>query len=251
MARTVYPVHNPVSLEQSVPEFNQGLDQERTELALAHLGLADGLAHRYWNAGSDWCDIQQVARLGLLKAAIRFRMDTESNFVAFAVPTICGEIKRHLRDHGWTVRPPRRVQELRQELRLTTPELAQQLGREPTLAELAGALAVGTKDVEEALLSESSVRPQSLDATGPADDGSALCERLGSDDDDFARVDERVSLNCALRGLTPWERRLLSLRFQEDMKQQDIADLLNISQMQVSRALTTLLAKLRRRLDGN
>jgi RNA polymerase sigma-B factor len=244
MTQTACTPHHSVSAEPLRPELNQ----ERTELALAHLGLADALAHRYWNARSDWCDLQQVARLGLLKAAIRFRMDADSNFVAYAVPTICGEIKRHLRDHGWMVRPPRRIQDLRQQVRRTAPELAQQLGHEPTAAELAAVLAVAPEDIDEALLSESSVQPLSLDAPGPADAGSALCERLGSDDEDLARVDELVSLNSALRGLTPWERRLLALRFQEDLKQQDIADLLNISQMQVSRTLAALLDKLRRQL---
>lgn len=222
------------------------LDQERTELALAHLGLADALAHRYWNPRSDWFDLQQIARVGLLKAAIRYRADRASNFVAFAVPTICGEIKRHLRDHGWMIRPPRRVQDLRQQVRLASAELTQQLGHEPTRKELAAALAVETGAVDEALLSEGSVQPQSLDAT--LETGYALCEFLAADDEAFTRIDDMVSLNCALRGLTHWERRLLSMRFVDELKQQEIADQLNISQMQVSRTLTALLSKLRRQL---
>ncbi len=247
MAQTVF--REQISISAKVPKSEHPvMDHERKELALAHLGLADALAHRYWNGRSDWCDLQQVARVGLLKAAIRFRADADRSFVAYAVPTICGEIKRHLRDHGWVVRPPRRIQDLRQHVRMAAPELAQVLGREPTPAEIAAELAVGTKDVEEALLSESSVRPQSLDAPSIFDAGSALCERLGRDDGALARVDELVSLNCALRDLTDWERRLLSLRFQEDLKQEDIADVLNISQMQVSRTLSALLGKLRRQL---
>lgn len=247
MSQTIFREYTSVSIKGPRPA-NPVLDCDRRELALAHLGLADALAHRYWNGLSDLCDLQQVARVGLLKAALRFRSDAELRFVAYAVPTICGEIKRHLRDHGWMVRPPRRVQDLRQHVRLVAPELAQVLGREPSPAEIAAELAVGTKDVEEALLSESSVHPQSLDAPGMFDAGAPLHERLGRDDGAFARVDEIVSLNCALRGLTDWERQLLSLRFQQDLKQQDIATALNISQMQVSRALAKLLGKLRRQL---
>ena len=250
MARALFKAQVLGAPNEPTPQ-QPALDRERKDLALAHLGLADALAHRYWNGQSDWCDLQQVARVGLLKAAMRFRSDPELSFVAYAVPTICGEIKRYLRDHGWVVRPPRRVQDLRQHVRLAVSELAQVLGREPTSAEVAAALNVGTKDVEEALLSESSVRPQSLDAPGIADPGSPLGERLGCDDAAFARVDELVSLNCALRSLTDWERRLLSLRFQQDLKQQDIASVLNISQMQVSRALSSLLAKLRRQLGAD
>jgi RNA polymerase sigma-B factor len=246
MTQSVFEPYSPMPLRAQGPTLNS----ERKELVLAHLGLADALARRYRSSRFDWCDLQQVARLGLLKAATRFRIGGESNFVAYAVPTICGELKRHLRDHGWVVRAPRRVQELRHQLHRTAPALEQQLCRKPTRTELAGALAVGTRDIDEALLSESGLYPESLDASGPTDSCSALSECLGCEDESFARIDEVVSLNCALHDLTAWERRLLSLRFRHELKQQDIADILGISQMQVSRALTALLAKLRGQLNA-
>ncbi len=241
-------IHKPVQPVSREADHRQGLSAERTALVLMHLHLADVLARRYWKSRSDFADIQQTARLGLLQAAIRFNMDGDSSFVAFAVPTICGEIKRHLRDHGWAVRPPRRIQELRAHLFRLTPELAQQLGREPTTAELATVLCVKAKDVEEALLSESSISPQSLDGFGGDTDETPLFERLRSAEDAFARVDDALSLRCALRELTEWERQLLALRFQEELNQQQIGSVLNISQMQVSRALAALLAKLRAQL---
>lgn len=233
-----------------VPPPARGLSAERTELVLAHLGLADALARRYRRANSDWSDLQQIARLGLLHAALRYDPGFERAFAVFAVPTICGEIKRHLRDHGWAVRPPRRVQELRASLFRLTPELTQQLGRVPSCAELAHALTVKTKDVEEALLSENSITPQSLDAQNAAY-GSSWADRWGQAEDVFSRIDELLSLRCALRDLTPWERQLLALRFQEDLSQQQIAAVLDISQMQVSRALAALLAKLRAQLGAD
>lgn len=236
--------------EDLVAEPCPTLSPEGTELVLTHLGLADALARRYWRAGSDWSDLQQIARLGLLHAAIRYDPNHGSAFPAFAVPTINGEIKRYLRDHGWAVRPPRRIQELRAYLFRLTPELTQRLGREPSCAELAHALTVKTKDVEEALLSESSIRPQSLDAHGGTAYGSSLQEHVAAAEDAFAKVDDLVSLRSALRELTAWERKLLTLRFQEDLNQQQIAAVLNMSQMQVSRALAALLAKLRSQLGG-
>jgi RNA polymerase sigma-B factor len=223
---------------------------QRAHLVIEHLEVADSVARRYRRNHQDWVDIQQVARMGLVKAASRYRCEDGNNFVAFAVPTIAGEIKRYLRDHSWMIRPPRPVQELRARVNATTGELGQQLGREPTSAELAASLEADSAAVQEAQQCHSSMHPDSLDSQPPGGECAALYETLSGDDNAFDRIDDRVSLAAAMRELTPWERRLLYLRFFEDRKQQEIADELGISQMQVSRILVRLLDRLRGRLTA-
>jgi RNA polymerase sigma-B factor len=221
---------------------------QRAHLVIEHLEVADSVARRYRRNHQDWVDIQQVARMGLVKAASRFRCEDGNSFVAFAVPTIAGEIKRYLRDHSWMIRPPRPVQELRARVNATAGELGQQLGREPTSTELAVSLEADSAAVQEAQQCHSSMHPDSLDSQPPGGECAALYETLSGDDNAFDRIDDRVSLAAAMRELTPWERRLLYLRFFEDRKQQEIADQLGISQMQVSRILVRLLDRLRGRL---
>lgn len=220
------------------------------ELVLAHLNLADSVAARYRRAGRDWSDLRQVARLGLVKAVSGFEPERGVHFVSYAVPTMSGEVKRYLRDHGWMIRPPRRLQELRAQVIAVKPELSQYLRREPRIDEIANALGQERHTVEEAMLCEGSLQPTSFDARTSDSDLRALSETLGAADENLDRAEEVAGLACALRELTSWERRLLHLRYFEDRTQQEIADEMGISQMQVSRVLTALLQRLRIQLGS-
>ncbi|WP_394816070.1 sigma-70 family RNA polymerase sigma factor [Clavibacter michiganensis] len=144
------------------------------QIVLDHLELADQLARQHSGRTHDWSDLRQVGYLGLVKAARRYDPGFGAPFVSFAIPTISGEIKRHLRDNGWVVRPPRHVQELRHALLAVVPALTQRLGRTPTDAELAAHTGHAREEVVEALAAHSSLRPASLDFTVHEDEGISL-----------------------------------------------------------------------------
>lgn len=220
------------------------------QLIVEHLSLADTVARRYRAPGRDWSDLQQVARLGLIKAVRGFEPDKGNSFAAYAVPTVSGEVKRYLRDQCWMVRPPRPIQELRAQIAALKPELAQSLGHDPSVSEIAEAVQQDRSLVEEALQCEGSMQPASFDARTSERDLRALSETLGEVDENLERAEDMASLASALRELTAWERHLLFMRYFEDRKQQDIADELGISQMQVSRVLSRLLQRLRTQLGG-
>jgi RNA polymerase sigma-B factor len=184
-----------------------------------------------------------------MNAVRRFDPVRGDNFVSFAVPTISGEIKRYLRDNGWFIRPPRRMQELRQAVSSAVPDLAQQLHREPTVADLAGYLDTPRATVAEAVGTRTSLHPVSLDA-GFDDDDTTVGATIGGVDDRLERADLRLSLRMALATLTPRERRIVYLRFIEERTQQEIASEIGVTQMQVSRLLTKILSRLQAKL-GN
>ena len=217
-------------------------------LVRLHLALADGIASRYAGRGLERDDLVQVARLGLLKAVHRFRVDRGVAFPAFASPTITGEVKRHFRDHGWAVRPPRRLQELHARVGPTSRDLEQRLHRPPSQEELAHALEVEPAELERALEAASGFTALSIDHR-PGDDAPSLEQQLPAEDDGIGHVEDRVALRSAIRSLTARERYVVSLRFDEDLTQSQIAQRLGVSQMQVSRILTKLLAHLREELE--
>ncbi|MCW4385588.1 sigma-70 family RNA polymerase sigma factor [Salinibacterium sp. SYSU T00001] len=213
-----------------------------------HLDLAETIARRYSRGTQDWSDIRQVAYLGLVKAAQRFDADKGDDFVSFAVPTISGEIKRHLRDNGWFVRPPRHVQELHASITRALPALAQKLGRIPSSREIADELSQPHDRVREALASQESLRPASLDH--PAADGnSTVGDLVAFDDLQFESADVSVEVLAACRALSLRDRRILWLRFFENHTQQEIATELGVTQMQVSRLIRRILGELRERLS--
>ncbi len=219
-------------------------------LVLEHLGLAETLARRFAGRIGDRDDIRQVAYVGLVKAARRFDSTRTSDFVSFAVPTITGEIKRHLRDDIWFVRPPRRVQELRLAIAHVSPELAQELGHAPTWAQLAERLREDPRDVREALGSDQSMHPASLSSVVAEDDSVALADLVGGCDAELERAEMLATVAPACKRLAPRERRILYLRFYEDRTQQEIARELGVTQMQVSRLLARILARLREAVQG-
>ncbi len=214
---------------------------------LAHLDLVDGLVRRLAPRYRDQGDLRQVGYIGLMKAVRRFDPDRADAFLPFAVPTISGEIKRYLRDQGWVVRPPRRMQELRLAVATVVPDLYQELRREPSAVDVAARLHVPATAVNEAIDSVTSLRPISLEA--PIADGeTTLAAVLGGPDDRFERADDRMRVSRLLAALTPRERRILYMRFYEERTQREIADDIGVTQMQVSRLLGGILSRLRDRL---
>ena len=213
------------------------------EVVTGHVWLADSLARRFHHRGEEPEDLQQVARFGLVQAVQRYDPD-QGPFLAFAIPTINGCLKRHFRDHGWLVRPPRRTQELAAQLRQQWPDLTQRLHADPSDQDLADHLGQSVKVVREATGANQCYRPSSLTAVY----GSAVAEPAAADE--FSVCESRMVISRAWRQLTSDERTLLTLRFYEDRSQSAIAAKLGISQMQVSRLLARTLLRLRSIIGG-
>lgn len=226
----------------SDPDDRQRL---RSEVVASFLALADGLAHRYAGRGVDREDLEQVARMALVVAVERYRPDsgTRAGFVAFAVPTITGELKRHFRDCGWVVRPPRRLQELRSEVSVAEEGLRHRHGREVTAGEVAELVGCSPGDVRSARSTGSGFRPTSLDAPVPM--GGTEGDRLADGEDAFGRLELAIDLRKAVAALGARDRAVVRLRFVEERTQSQIGAALGVSQMQVSRILARILGDLR------
>lgn len=224
-------------------------DRERRRLqhqvVLLNLALADDIAARYMGRGVDRDDLVQVARVGLLKSVVGYRADKGTRFVAYASPTIAGEIKRYFRDYVWMVRPPRRLQELHSELRMVEPVLRQRLQGAPSAVELARALGVESKELSEALAAGCGYYALSLDVPQHSGSSLSLGDALPDDFNAYTMVDRAEWLRVALARLSDQERRIVELRFVEDLSQMQIGRHLGLSQMQVSRMLTAILGRLR------
>ena len=223
-------------------------DAIRRELIEAHLGLVEYLARRFAGRGEPLEDLVQVGTIGLVKAVDRFDPDREVEFSTYATPTIVGELKRHFRDKGWAVRVPRRLQELNLQLGEIIGKLSQELGRSPTVSEMAEAAGTTDEEVLEGLDSAHAYSLVSLDApTGEED--LTLHEQIGEEDETLELLEYRASLVPLLEQLPPRERMMLYLRFFKGMTQSEIADRLGISQMHVSRLLAKTLTTLREGLE--
>ena len=217
----------------------------RDQLVAAHLGLAEYLARRFANRGEPLDDLFQVASLGLIKAVDRFDPTRGVEFSTYATHTIVGELKRHFRDKGWAVRAPRRMQELYLRLGKVVATLGQELGRSPTIAELAAEVQVSEEEVLEALEAGQAYRSTSLDAPTGGEDGETLGARLGGEDASMEDAESRATLSPLLAQLPPRERLILHLRFFDGLTQSEIATRLGISQMHVSRLLARSVSQLR------
>jgi RNA polymerase sigma-B factor len=217
----------------------------KDELVNAHLSLAEYLARRFANRGEPLEDLVQVASLGLVKAADRFEPSRGVEFSTYATHTIVGELKRHFRDKAWSVRAPRRMQELYLRLGTAVAALSQELGRSPTIAELATELSVSEEEVLEALEAGNAYRSTSLDAPVGGQEGEALAGNLGENDPSLEDAERRATLSPLLAKLPPRERLIIYLRFFENLTQSEIAEHLGLSQMHVSRLLTKSVAELR------
>ncbi len=223
----------------------------RDQLIEAHLGLAEYLARRFSNRGEPLDDLVQVASLGLVKAVERFDPGRGLEFSTYATPTIVGELKRHFRDKGWAVRVPRRVQELHLRVTGVIDDLQLELGRSPTVAEIAVRAGTSEDEVIEAVDAGSAYRSASLDAGRSDDDESpGLLGQLGDLDPELARAERRAALGPLIEQLPERERKILYLRFFKGMTQSKIAEQVGISQMHVSRLLSRILEFLRQGMEG-
>ena len=224
----------------------------RDELAKLHLPLVEYLAKRFKDRGEPLDDLIQVGSVGLLKAIDRFDLDREVEFSTYATPTIVGELKRYFRDKGWAIRVPRRLQELSLRLNKLVAQLTQDLGRAPTVPELAKAAGVSEDEVLEALESGQAYSTTSLDApSGDDDDAPNRVDRIGEEDLRLDNLEYFASLAPLIEQLPERERTILYLRFFKGMTQSKIADHIGISQMHVSRLLTRILEFLREGMEGD
>lgn len=218
------------------------------EVVLINGPVAEAIASRYRDRGVELDDLIQVAYLGLVKAVHGYRIGEGPGFLAYAVPTVTGELKRYFRDFGWMIRPPRRVQELRGAAAATAGSLYQQQGRPPTTQEVADALGVGEAELSEVALADGCYRTLSLDAPALGDRTPPLADVLVEAGDIYEDVVTVESLRPALRDLGERDRRILSLRYVQGWTQERIGREIGVSQMQVSRLLSRILETLRARL---
>jgi RNA polymerase sigma-B factor len=217
----------------------------RDRVVAAYQGLAYSLASRFAQRGEELDDLNQVALIGLLKAIDRFDPNRGAELTTFATATILGELKRHLRDRGWSVRLPRRVHDLHLNAQQSIDELTQELGRPPTLVEIGRRIDAAVEDVVEALDAGGFRHSTSLEAPLTSGEDRSLTSRLGDRDQRLAEVDGRLTLSPLLARLPERQRQILNLRFVVGCSQTEIASLVGVSQMQVSRLLSRSLAQLR------
>ncbi len=230
--------------------YHRSGDENAREQALVELmPLVRALAARYSGRGEPLEDLVQVGSLGLIKAVDRFDVDRGVEFSSYAVPTIVGEIRRHFRDKAWAMHVPRRLKELSVRLSRLLDELTSELGRSPTIAELADAAGVEEEEVIDALDSSHAYSTRSLHAPFDDEGEDSLADRLGVDERGYVDVEEGSLVDAGLDALDERERRIIELRFFRELTQSQIAAELGISQMHVSRLLRRALADMRETID--
>ena len=222
----------------------------RDEAIAAWLPMAQRLARRYAHRPEALEDLTQTATVGLIKAVDRFDPVRGADFVGYAFPTIVGEIKRYFRDRTWSVRVPRRLQDMRTAINHANSTLTQTLGHAPTIADIAAHLGVDEEKVIEGLEGAQAYRAASLNVPVGEEGSVEFGDLLGAEDDGYERTEWHLSLEPALARLTPQLRRIVTLRFYGNQTQSQIAAQLGISQMHVSRQLARALTILRKDLDA-
>jgi RNA polymerase sigma-B factor len=252
-----FEVHAPVMFAASQDDaamfarLAEGDDAARAALAERYAYLARAIARRFVRSGIPREDLEQVAAMGLTKAMERFDMSRGVRFTTFAARTIEGELKRHLRDSGWSLRVPRSLQELGLDAARTSAGLSQRNGREPTLREVSASLGEDAAEVGQALLARRSFTAASLDAPTEGAESFRLLDALPSHDERLEIAPEWADLSSVIDGLPVRERRILYLRFFEDLSQSEIAARVGVSQMHVSRLLAKSIARLRELIGGD
>lgn len=228
-----------------LPTTDQRRDLLRERAVQASLPMAETLAGRYRRPNEPIDELAQIAVVGMLKAVDRFDPARGSAFLGFAVPTVLGELRRYFRDRTWGVHVPRHMQELRLSVNQAAGSMAQTLHRDPTVTELADLLDETVEDVREAMVAAQGYAPASL--SQPVGDGGGLelGDLIGAPDEDLERVDHHDLLDSLMAALPERERQAIAWRFFGDMTQAQIAGILGVSQMQVSRLLTRALARMR------
>lgn len=215
------------------------------EVVVMHMGLARAISARYRGRGIADEDLVQAASMALLKAARSFDPSHGVEFLSYAVVTMKGEVKRQFRDYGWMVRPPRPVQKLQVDVSRADAELTQALGRSPRVAEVAAHLGVEEEDVLEALAADGCFSPTSLDTPVGPEGAGVLGDLIPADDKAMTEAEARVMLAPVVRALPDLERQVLYLRFFKQQSQAQIAKEVGVTQMQISRMLSRVLAQLR------
>lgn len=228
--------------EAAGPTERAALDDEIIRL---NMPLARELSRRFRNRGIPDDDLEQVAYVGLVKAVRGFTTDRGNEFISFAVPTIRGEIRRHFRDLGWSVRPPRSIQETQQKIAGCETELYQQLGRAPRPSEIATHLGLDLEQVLDALGAQGCFAPASLDAPTGEESDETTGQRLGEVDAGFDLAEARAMLEPILSRLSRRERLIVEMRYFRGCTQAEIGKEIGVSQMHVSRLLSRLVARMR------
>lgn len=234
-----------------LPAESHEYARARERIVRRCLPMADHVARHFNNRGEALEDLTQVARLGLVNAVDRFDAEKGSNFVAFAVPTMMGEVRRYFRDHGWTMHVPRRIRDLHVQISRARTYLTQELGRAPTAGELAATLEIEHQLVVECLVAADAYQLRSIDAPVESGDNRPrmVADTMGHTDDGIDKVLDRTAVRPLLEALPELERQVLYMRFFESKTQSQIAAAIGTSQMQVSRILSRTLAKLREDLE--
>lgn len=229
-----------------LPKGHTDRSRIRERVIELYLPLAEYLARRFRNRGEPYDDLSQVAVIGLIKAVDGFDPGRGVEFASYAIPTIVGELKRHFRDKGWSVRVPRRLQELKLEIAKAVSELTQRLQRSPTVADLAQHLEIAEDEVLAGLDTANAYSALSLHTPVAGEEsGPEVVDLLGDDDPSLRSVEDRATLRPLIRRLPEREQRIIALRFFGNMTQSQIADEIGISQMHVSRLLARSLKQLR------
>jgi len=241
---------DPENVASLLREYSRSRDLRlRNRLVMMHESLARRIAARFGSSGGTLSeDLRQVAFMGLIVAVERYDPAREVSFVTYAAATVVGVIKHYLRDHGWLLKAPRRLRELGMSLRRTRTQLEHELGRSPTIPELAAAAGEDEERVLEAMDVDSNYQPVSLDVRLADDVGDQVASRLeilGESDPHYSLIDERESMKLALDRLAPREREIIYHRFFHESSQSEVAARLNISQMHVSRLERRALERLR------
>ena len=223
----------------------------REQLVERFLPLARQLARRYQRGGEQLDDLVQVASLGLLKAIDRFDPARETAFSSFAVPTILGELKRHFRDKGWSVRVPRDLQEMAVRVDRVADDMSRELGRAPTAAEIGERIGATPEQVLEAREASAAYRAVSLDRprSETDEDGDSFSDAFGAEDPGFRQAEDSATVDRLMSVLSEREREVLRLRFEEDLTQSEIGQRVGVSQMHVSRLIRQSIARLRDEVD--
>ncbi len=229
---------------------DEGDEDAREQLIVSHLNLVRFLASKFKNRGESLDDLIQVGTIGLIKAIDRFEPERGLEFTTYATPTIMGEIKRHFRDKGWSVRVPRRLQELSAKVNQATDELTKDLQRSPSVDEIAASLGVTVDEVLEAMESSSAYSSVPLEGGGSGDqDAPSVIDHYATEDQDLLASDDRMVIEDTIGSFSPREQEVLKMRFQDGLTQVEIAKRLGVSQVQVSRFLRRTLKKVQDRID--
>lgn len=235
---------------KSLPPDSHEFTRQRERIVTRCLELADHVARHYDRRGENLEDLTQVARIGLMNAVNRFDPEKSSSFLGFAVPTMMGEVRRHFRDHGWSMHVPRRIRDRHGQIAKATAQLTHDLGRAPTATELSELLDLDREEVVESLVAAASYNVHSIDAPIAGGDGTPrmLADTIGDVDVEFDHITDREAVRPLLAALPERERTILYLRFFASMTQSQIADRVGVSQMHVSRILERTLSRLRDQL---